>query len=117
MKAPWLSRVITFPGAGEYEVTAYLIPSHPILAQASLQFYVACDDAPPQLVVANVKDGSQAWAESVLNATVQAKGVVSVASAGLHELRIYGSDTGVAIDKVVVHRGPLPPSYFGPPVK
>ncbi len=62
----------------------------------------------------DAKDGSTAWAQSVLDQTV-AGSVRLTLGAGSHCLNIFMVDAGVALDKVVIVAGALPPSYLGPP--
>lgn len=113
-QAPRLDYNVNFPAAGEYNVTVFLIPTHPINPEANLQFYLGCDTEAPHRVSAEERDGSPQWAQGVLNATKLATTTVIVPSAGAHLVSIYGSDTGVVLDKIIIHRGPLPPSYLGP---
>lgn len=115
-QAPRLDYRVTFPKPGEYHVTVYLIPTHPIKPATDLQFYLGCDAETPHRVSAEERDGSPQWAQGVLNATKLATTTLSVPTAGEHLVSIYGSDTGVVLDKLVIHRGPLPPSYLGPEV-
>lgn len=114
-QAPRLDYAVTFPAAGEYTVTVFLLPTHPIKPGNDLEFYLGCDTHPPHRVVVKESDGSPQWAQGVLNATTVATTTVSVPAPGPHLVSIYGSTTGVVLDKMVVHRGPLPPSYLGPP--
>jgi len=112
--APRLDYTVTFTSAGEFPMTVYLLPTHPITGRA-LRFAIGLDDAPPQLVELNLKDGSADWAQGVLNATVTAIARLKVPAPGPHSLHLYGVDAGVAVDKLVVDCGGLKPSYLGPP--
>ena len=113
-QAPRLDYRVTFPAAGEYSLTVYLIPTFPLRANTNLQFYVGCDTNAPHLVSVVERDGSPEWARDVLNATKLATTTLSVPNSGPHLISIYGSNTGVVLDKIVVHQGALPPSYLGP---
>jgi hypothetical protein len=95
--APRLGYEITFPTAGEFTLTTYLLPTHPLLPDRGLRFAVGLDDAPPQLVVCEVKDGSAEWAQGVLNNSVSVSTKLRVPTAGAHALRIYGVDAGVVL--------------------
>ena len=112
--APRLDFDARFAAAGEFPVTVYLVPAQP-LAGGALRFALALDDAPPQLVALDFKDGGPAWAQGVLNATRTVSGTLHVPSPGAHTLRIYGVDAGVVLDKIVIDCGGLQPSYLGPP--
>ncbi len=111
--APRLDYAVRFSTAGEFPVTACLLPTHPV-AGRGLRFAVGIDDRPPQLVVAEVRDGSAEWAQGVLNAAVTATARINVSAPGTHTLRLYGVDAGVVLDKIVVDCGGLKPGYLGP---
>ena len=106
--APRLGYEIDFPAAGEFTLTTYLLPTHPLVPGRGLRFAVGLDDAPPQFVVCDVKDGSAAWAQGVLNNYVTITTKLSVSIAGKHELHVYGVDAGVVLDKFTIEP-PLPP--------
>jgi hypothetical protein len=108
-----LDYAITFASAGEFSVTAFLIPTHP-LNGGDLRFAMALDDGPPILVALNIKDGSAEWAQGVLNATLKATTKLKVPTAGRHTLRVYGVDSGVVLDKLVIDCGESNPGYLGP---
>jgi hypothetical protein len=121
--APRLDYSIWLGTTGEFGLHVSLLPTHPLVAGRGLRLAVALDDAPPQLVALDVKDGGKEWAQGVLNNTVIAKAKLKVVAPGRHTLRIYGLDAGVLIEKVVIDTGPSTgsgqdgrkPSYLGPP--
>lgn len=113
-QAPRLEYDVSFAKAGEFTLQAYLIPTHP-LAGTELKFALAIDDAAPQIIAFDIKDGSTEWAQGVLNATRIATAKITVANAGIHTLKIYGVDAGVVLDKLVVNIDGLPESYLGLP--
>ncbi|MDI1250372.1 MAG: glycosyl hydrolase 115 family protein, partial [Lacunisphaera sp.] len=100
--APRVSLNIKSLAAGEYTLTTYLLPTHPIVPGRGLRFAVGLDDAPPQLVVCDVKDGSPEWAQGVLNNYVTVTTKLSVPAAGRHRLQVYGVDPGVVLRKFVI---------------
>lgn len=112
--APRLDYDVRFATAGEFSVTANLIPTQPIVAGRGLRFGLSLDDEAPQEVIANVRDGSAEWSQSVLNATVVASAKLRVSKPGPHTLHIFGEDAGVVLDKIVIDCGGLQPSYLGP---
>jgi len=114
LEAPRLDYDVRFATAGEFPVTVYLVPTHP-LAGGALRFALALDDAPPQLVALEFKDGGADWARGVLDAARTATAKLAVPSPGAHTLKIFMVDAGVVLDKLVVDCGGLAPSYFGPP--
>lgn len=100
--APRVSLNIKSLAAGEYTLTTCLLPTHPIVPGRGLRFAVGLDDAPPQLVVCDVKDGSPDWAQGVLNNFVTVTTKLTVPAAGRHRLQVYGVDPGVVIRKFVI---------------
>ena len=121
--APRLDYEITFATTGEFTVNVDLVPTHPI-AGTALRFGLALDDAPPEVVALEVKDGGPEWAQGVLNAARVATRRIKVTVPGTHTLRLYGVDAGVLLDKIVIDTpstgsgpggGGLKPSYLGPP--
>ncbi len=115
-QAPRLEYDVTFAKAGEFTLQAYLIPTQPLVG-AELKFAVAIDDAAPQIVALDVKDGSKEWAQGVLNATRTVNTKISIANPGKHTLKIYGVDAGVVLDKIVIDVDGLPETYLGLPAK
>jgi hypothetical protein len=102
--APRLDYAVDFPAAGEFTLTTYLLPTHPLVAGRGLRFALGLDDAPPQLVVCDVKDGSPAWAQGVLNNYVTVETKLTVPAAGRHTVQIYGVDAGVVLQKLVIRQ-------------
>lgn len=100
--APRLDYRVDLPAAGEFTLTTYLLPTHALVPDRGLRFAVGLDDAPPQLVVCDVKDGSPEWAQGVLNNYVTVATKLTVPAAGLHTLRIYGVDAGVVLIRLVI---------------
>ena len=102
--------------AGEFELTCYLLPTHPVRAARGLRFAVGLDGGAPQLVAASegVEVTSKQWAQNVLNSTTKVSTKLRV-GAGAHVLRIYMVDPGVVLDKLVLDTGGVRPSYAGPP--
>ena len=115
-QAPRLEYDVIFTKAGEFNLQAYLIPTHP-LEGAELKFAIAVDDGAPQIVALDVKDGGAEWAQGVLNATRIVTTKISVASSGKHTLKIYGVEAGVVLDKIVIDIDGLPATYLGLPAK
>ena len=101
--APRLDYAIDLPSAGEFTLTTYLLPTHPLVADRGLRFAVGLDDGPPQLVVCDVRDGSPEWAEGVLNNYVTVATRLTTPTAGKHMLRVYGVDAGVVLTRLKIN--------------
>jgi hypothetical protein len=102
--APRLGYDVDFPAAGDFMLTTYLLPTHPLVPGRGLRFAIGVDDAPPQPVVCDVKDGSPEWAQGVLNNSVSVSTRITVPTAGRHVLRVYGVDAGVVLDRFAISR-------------
>ncbi|HEU5078972.1 MAG TPA: glycosyl hydrolase 115 family protein [Opitutaceae bacterium] len=100
--APRLNYAVDFTSAGEFPLLVSLLPTHSIRAGRGLRFAVGLDDEEPTEVTVNVIDGADGWVQGVLNAATLARTKIKVPSAGRHIIRIYGTDTGVVIDKIVI---------------
>jgi hypothetical protein len=103
-KAPRLDYDVDLPSAGGFTLTVRLLPTHPLVAGRGLRLAAALDDAPPQLVVCAVPDGSPGWAQGVLDNYVLASTRLSVPAAGRHSLHLYGIDAGVVLRALSLHR-------------
>ncbi len=101
---PRLDYAVDLPAAGEFTLTSYLLPTHPLVPGRGLRFAVGLDDAPPQPVVCDVKDGSAEWAQGVLNNYVTVDTKLTVPAAGKQTLRIYGVDAGVVLRKFTLRQ-------------
>ena len=53
------------------------------------------------------------WGEGVLNNCHYGESGVSLAP-GTHTITIYGVEAGLVLQKLVLYKGGLPESYFGP---
>lgn len=115
-KAPALEYSLQLFAPGKYNVTCYLVPTHPIQAGHGLRFAIGIDDQPPQLVTvgADLVVPSRQWSLNVLNAAAIANTSLEVKTVGPHVLKLYMIDPGVVVDKIVLDAGGAKPSYLGP---
>jgi len=102
-------------GGGEYSIDFFLIPTQPLVTGNGLRIAFAIDGGEPQIVVIDkdIEVLSRKWAQNILDESTIGKQKISL-SEGEHKLRIFAVDTGVVLDKIVLSRGKLPASYFGP---
>ncbi|HJQ35085.1 MAG TPA: glycosyl hydrolase 115 family protein [Pyrinomonadaceae bacterium] len=115
-EAPALEYRMQLFHAGEFELTFYLLPTQALRGDGGLRFAYGFDGAGPSPLAAGagVEVTSKGWAENVLNATTKVTASVKL-GAGAHVLRVYMTDPGVVLDKIVLNAGGLRPSYLGPP--
>jgi hypothetical protein len=117
LAAPALEYRMHLFRAGEFELTFYLLPTHPVRGASGLRFAYSLDGAEPRELAASagVEVTSKEWSQNVLNATTKVTTVVKLDAPGAHVLRVYMLDPGVVLDKIVLNTGGQRPSYLGPP--
>ncbi|HRH42009.1 MAG TPA: glycosyl hydrolase 115 family protein [Pyrinomonadaceae bacterium] len=114
--APSLEYKIYVFESAEFETNFYLIPTQSLVPGNGLRFAVSMDNEPPQIITVD-KDtdvSSPKWSLNILNQTTMGKTKFNLTK-GTHSLKIFAVDTGIILDKIVLHSGELPVSYFGPP--
>lgn len=117
--APYLEYSIMVREASEYTLTVYTAPTNNILEKSRLRYGVAFDGEKP--VVADALPPEFAagsyinniWCNAVLE-NIHVSKTVHRLSSGVHTLRFYGFDAGLVLQKLVLSKGELPYSYFGP---
>lgn len=112
--APSMEYEIDVDG-GEYTVEFYLLSTQPLVTGRGLRLAFAIDDRQPQTVIADAETEvtSRKWAANVLDQNTRAIAKQAIPK-GTHRLRVFAVDTGVVLDKIVIYKGDLPTSYFGP---
>ncbi len=115
--APTLEYPLHLFRAGEFELTFYLVPTHPVRGAGGLRFAYSLDGGEPRELAAGagVEVTSKEWAQNVLNATTKVSTTLKLDAPGAHVLRIHMLDPGVVLDKIVLDTGGRRPSYLGPP--
>ncbi|MDR1687981.1 MAG: glycosyl hydrolase 115 family protein [Clostridiales bacterium] len=120
--APYLKYSFYIETPGKYELTMYFGPSNNVYAD-KVQMRCAlrldggefCEiSALPAGYLSGVNENA-AWGQSVLNSGRALKVNAYELSEGLHNLRVYGMDAGVLLQKLVLANGELKQSFFGPP--
>ncbi|MBX7171030.1 MAG: glycosyl hydrolase 115 family protein [Pyrinomonadaceae bacterium] len=114
--APSLEYKFNVSDSDDFEANFYLIPTQPLVPGNGLRFAVSIDNEEPQTIAVD-KDAevsSTKWSYNILNQITIGKTKFNLTK-GTHSLKIFAVDTGVILDKIVLHSGELPVSYFGPP--
>ncbi|MET0650249.1 MAG: hypothetical protein ABW208_26880 [Pyrinomonadaceae bacterium] len=116
-EAPSLEYPLYLFRAGEFELTFYLVPTHPVRGTDGLRFAYSLDGGEPRELAAGagVEVSSKEWSQNVLNATTKVSTTLRLDAPGAHVLRIHMLDPGVVLDKIVLNTGGQRPSYLGPP--
>jgi hypothetical protein len=116
--APYLEYRVYLREDGEYTLTTYVAPTNNLHYESRLRYGVAFDGSAPA-TADTITDGFEVgndkstWRYGVLdNARITTTS--HRLAAGTHVLRFFGLDAGLVLQKLVLSKGPLPDSYFGP---
>lgn len=101
--------------SGDLQFEATLAPTLGFVPGRGLRFAVSVDDGPRTVVDELEHNTLQDWEKAVSDGVRRVTLPLSIAKPGYHALKIWAVDPGVVIERIVVSRGPLPPSYLGPP--
>jgi hypothetical protein len=104
---------------GAPTVTAITAPTLNFVPGRALRYAIALDDEPPrsvEVVPASYKsqNGNRAWEKSVGNNAHHAVSQHAAIAPGYHTLKIWGIDSAVVLQKIVIDLGGVKPSYLGP---
>lgn len=115
-KAPVMKYPIYIAEPGSAKLILQAIPTHEINEGKKLRCAVSVDDGRPVLVdfVHGNNEHDQEWKKNVLRNTMEGETVLDFTK-GPHELKIWGIDPSVALDKILIDFGGLKKSYLGPP--
>src|SRR5262249_48060958 len=109
--SPRLEYQVFLADSGELGVRAYISPTLDFHA-AGLRYAVSFDDQPPQ-VVNIVADSSQRTWERWVSDNINTSVTRHTPGAGQHVLKFWMVDPAVVLQKLVIERGTIPPSYLG----
>ncbi len=117
-QSPYMEYGIYLREGGEYEVTAYFAPSNNLRKEWGLDYALSFDgggatvvDALPEGFVAG-DHYNQQWCGNVLmNALVST--TKHDLAGGFHAMRFHGLKAGLALQKLVITKGGVKPSYYG----
>lgn len=114
----YLEYDINFESTGEFEVDVYRMPT--LNERGGMSFALGMDEGAAVTLkgnnaYVNNSQGTDKWGKGILNNVEVLTAKVSVAEKGIHKLRLYGIDTGVVIDRLVITTGTKYPSYYGAP--
>jgi hypothetical protein len=101
-------------GAGDVAVRAIVSPTLDVRA-AGLRYAVSFDDQPPRIVNIAADTTLRAWERWVSDNAIVTATHHHLSAPGTHVLHFWMVDPGVVLQKLVVERGAVRPSYLGPP--
>lgn len=100
---------------GPVEVDVYLSPTQNFQPGPGRRYAVSLDEEAPQVVNVHADQSLAAWERSVANGVTTLTTKHVVAGPGYHLLKFWALDPGLVLQKVVVRRPGVRPSYLGPP--
>lgn len=117
--APYLEYLLIVNEDAEYTLTAYVAPTNNLYEKSRLKYAVAFDGETPTIADAlpeNFIAGSYVnniWCDAVLE-NIHITTTTHKLTKGMHNLRFYGLDAGLVLQKLVLSKEILKNSYFGP---
>jgi hypothetical protein len=120
LNSPHLEYSFYLFSTGKVDVTMLVSPSLNYAPDRGVRVGVSFDEAKPELLTVVPKgyvagDGNRDWEESVKDSIRVVKANHVFNALGLHTLKVWMVDPGVALQKLVLNTGGLRPSYLGPP--
>jgi len=106
--------------AGTVKVTGTFGPTLNFIRGRDLRYAVSFDTDPPQIVTLVPRDfiaqhGNMDWEKTVGDNARFSQSTHTIAKPGYHTLKLWMVDPGVVVEKIIVDRGGVKPSYLGPP--
>ncbi len=101
--------------SGSLTMQAVLAPTLNFVPGRGLRFAVSVDDGPRTIVDALEHNAQTDWEQAVSDGVKKVSIPVSIAAPGYHTLKLWMVDPGVVLERIVLSRDHLPPSYLGPP--
>ncbi|ARK13606.2 glycosyl hydrolase 115 family protein [Fibrella sp. ES10-3-2-2] len=113
--SPHLEYAVNLADSGTVQVQTYLSPSLNFNDNKGLRFAISFDDEAPQIINIHAKETNRIWEQSVANNIRLVPSQHKLTRAGAHMLKVWMVDPAVVVQKLVISRGAVKPSYLGPP--
>jgi hypothetical protein len=106
-ESPCLKFKIGFRTPGDWKFIVRTLPTFSIETGKPQRYAVSLDDDLPQIAFlpASLSEGNRVWQENVLRNAALTATTNTVATAGLHTLKIWMVDPGIVIDSVAAENG------------
>ena len=101
--------------SGAFTMQAILAPTMNFVPGRGLRFAVSVDDGPRTIVDALEHNAQSDWETAVSDGVKKVSIPLSISAPGYHTLKVWMVDPGVVLEKIVVYKDRLLPSYLGPP--
>ncbi len=114
--APYLEYPVFIAEAGKVDVDLIIGPTLNFVPGRGLRVAVSFDDQPPQVIdaIPRIPENDRTWSVAVQDNSRKLTSSHEVQTAGRHTLRITMVDPAVVLQQMVIHKDPLPRTYFGP---
>lgn len=127
--SPCLEYPVLIATAGKVSVDLVTGSTLNVLPDRGVRIAVSFDDQPPRIIDAfegqSFPDPSKRpdlsapairdWPDWVRDNVRTIKSEHDITKPGVHTLKVWMVDPGVVLESIVIHRGDVPASYFGPP--
>ncbi len=113
--SPHLEYDVWLQDAGDVSVELQCAPSLDYLPGQPLRVAVSFGDETPQTVLLGTWTNDAAWEKSVSDSVRRVTTKHRITTPGAQVLKIWAVTPGVVIERIVIDRGGVKPSYLGPP--
>jgi hypothetical protein len=114
-ETPTLEYVVHFADTGKVNVMTYCAPTIDFLNNGGLKYAISIDNEAPQIINIHPDNSTRAWEKSVADNIIISTSAHHLKTPGKHTIKFWRVDPGVVLEKIVIDRGGLKPSYLGPP--
>jgi hypothetical protein len=114
-QSPRLAYQVVLADSGTVQVQTYVSPTLNFNDNKGLRFAISFDDEAPQLINMHANETGRVWEQSVANNIRILATKHRLTKPGAHTLNFWLVDPAVVVQKFVIDRGGVKPSYLGPP--
>jgi hypothetical protein len=114
-QSPRLAYQVVLADSGTVQVQTYVSPTLNFNDNKGLRFAISFDDEAPQLINMHANETGRVWEQSVANNIRILTTKHRLTKPGTHTLNYWLVDPAVVVQKFVINRGGVKPSYLGPP--
>jgi hypothetical protein len=106
-ESPCLEYKLWFQHPGDWKFTVRALPTFSAETGKPQRYAVAVDDEPPQIVSlpASLSESNRRWQENVLRNAALTTSSHTIASTGVHTLKLWMVDPGIVIDAIAAQTG------------
>jgi hypothetical protein len=106
---------VALSAPGKVKVEATLAPTLKFQPGSGFRYAVSFDDAPPVVVNVHADESQRHWEKIVSDGVARFTSEHLIDKPGRHTLKFWALDPGLVLERLVIDRGGLQPSYLGPP--